>query len=200
MKKTAIVLSLLIALLAFASCASSASERGEDTDTEECFHDDSLQYTKEDLIWYLNENAFDCVSDAYFLSEILEMYEEQHPQTFQDDLLEYLSYRFENMPNMALIMEELAEQEQYSEYEQLFQIADKIGYNPSAIVGAHCLEVSTNVIHLTNSSCLSEIDFSDMYFICETSEYDLVAEMDDDDKYLQDCILCETCWFGDIWE
>lgn len=179
MKKFPILLVLISAMMLLVSCSSNQQ---------------TIDYTDS----YVADTALEYVMSEYNLGEILEMYEQRHHKTFQEDLLEYLMYRFEDRPNMAVILEEIDSQEMYSAYEQLFQIADEIGYYPSAIVGAHCLEKSTGVIHLTNSTCLTAIDFSDMYFICSTSEEDLINELEDDDIFLEGCFLCNECWVSDV--
>ena len=143
--------------------------------------------------WFEDDMGYDYhkyIASSYSLYDILDYIEEN----YQEDYFEYLRDRFDYVPNMSLIMEEIDYQEFYEEYEYLFELADKIGYSPSAIVGTHCLQTSTRIIHLTDSDCLSNIDFSDMCFFCEDYKKDLVAEINDGDSYLQNCTLCKKCY------
>ena len=134
------------------------------------------------------------ILSSYFLDDILELYEEKYPETFRDSLMEYVSNRFDGLPNVPLIMEELEQQGHQEEYVKFFQIADKVGHAPSNLLGEQCLDLSTNLIHLTDGPCLSNIKYSDMVFLCETSDKDLFKDMENDEAYINKCTLCEECW------
>ena len=52
-----------------------------------------------------DESMEQYILSSYFLDDILELYEEKYPETFRDSLMEYVSNRFDGLPNVPLIME-----------------------------------------------------------------------------------------------
>ena len=173
-KKHMLIVITMILLLAFACGCSSNVNKTDDSIDEEFME----QY----------------ILSTYFLDDILDLYEEKYPETFRDSLMEYVNNRFDGLPNIPLIMEEIEQQGHQEEYAKFFQIADKIGYGPSVLVGEQCLDLSTNIIHLTDGPCLFNIKSADMVFLCETSIGDLLKDMENEDAYINKCTLCEDCW------
>ena len=99
-----------------------------------------------------------------------------------------------NLPDMALLCEEISSQGYGECYQYFFEIAEKIGYFPSAFLGNYLLDSSTSAIHKTDSECVYNIAYRNMQFPFINSLQDILDEVLDDDTYLQGYLFCAECF------
>ncbi len=151
-----------------------------------CSSEKTLEQALEDREVIYREEALRYVIDEYSFSEIAEEYYYRNPEECEEP-----SGR--ESVDMGLICDEMDSQGYSKDYAYFFEIAEKIGYWPSAIVGEYCKDKSTQIIHETDSLCVEEMAYENMCFVFRESKDMLTKEMNDDDEFLNDCILCEVC-------
>lgn len=169
MKKIIIILMMIIVSFLY-GCSSGSDEYYS-------------EYNKDDIDPY---DAMEIAMNAYTFEEIADHYDESI----------VLGYVYEQLgaANMPLIIEELEGNEMYDEIENLFVMADKIGYYSSAIYGNFCIDNRNYLIHLTDSNCVSNIPFENRRSVVTMNLDKLKTEIEDDDTYLSGHSLCDLCF------
>lgn len=193
MKKVVLfTLVITLLLLSVSSCHQNA-----EISLEEVF----TQYTEEEVIEYIINNTEN--SEDYTIASkiILSKYSE-------DQIVDYVvanatPYMIYNaLAGIGtiyppIICEEIESQNVTEEFENLFTLAEKIGYNPSMILGSYCLDKETNIIHKTDSDCIQAIHHTNMSFIALNSSEKLSLAMIDEGSHLNNCTLCSECFLAD---
>lgn len=173
MRNKIILLASIVLLLLLTSCSLSDSYSYDEDyyptsreKLEEMDWDDIMEYVVEEI-------PFDYM---------LEYYGEEQ---FND-------YVFDLFPNMYLVVDDMETLGLYEEIMQLYEIADKVGYYPSAILGEYFMDESTSVIHATDGDCLSNMRIENRQVV-SCGLQTLWDELNDGDVYLDGCTTCDVC-------
>lgn len=131
---------------------------------------------------------FSYLTEKYSLEEMIEFY------------IEYLGWECVDeqnvLINMGLICSEIEGNGCYEEFENLFGIADKIGYCPSVILGEYCFDKEERIIHDTDGECIKNISYENMSFAFWGSKQKLRKMMAEGENWLNGYKFCKKC-FGD---
>ena len=164
---------LILILIVFVACG--------DTDS---YEEIEMESPRETLRNMEDREIIDYIIEEYSLSDMISYYGEEAWHNYLTDALSY--------PNMYLIVEELESQGYYDEIINLYEMADKIGYDPAAILGEYFYDNSTSIIHSTNGSCLNDMKIEDRKVVSRGPS-ELLDEINDDDIYLKNYTFCEEC-------
>ena len=178
-----IVLMTMLMLATLCACGSQVSSQNDNVEaTPE--PNPLMKSIRESEIDYLDDvQLFEMVFEEYSIREVIEM----RYYSIGEFLYE------EGIPDMFLILEELRSQGYSDDIEKLLEIADNIGYGPSAIIGNYYAD-ENHIIHKTVGSCFDNTLPAQIIPIGPfASDYEVEHEIEDEDSYLVGFFLCQKC-------
>jgi hypothetical protein len=155
-----------------------------------CYSYNNDNNPSDEMSYVIENYSFNEIAEHYDNNEIFKYLAEHY------DNAKISEYVFEEIgvPNISLIIEELESNGMYDEIGNLFIMADKLGYYPSAIYGQFCIDNRVSLIHLTDSECVVDIPLENRGSVTPMNLQDLKKEIIDNDAYLDKHLLCSVCF------